>query len=422
MEVLKVTGNRKLIGRVKVDGAKNSVVAILPACLLVDGEIHLTNVPNIKDVEYILEIFDYLDISYTRRENEIIVYSKYINNTELLIDVISKFRASYYFMGVLIGRYNNVTSLYPGGCNFGERPIDLHLNGFEKLGCNIDINNNIIKIKTNDLNGSVITLEKPSVGATINLMLAATKAKGGTLIDNVVMDPEIEDVVRFLSELGFKIHTRKNSIYVFGFEPEPDLKVVYEIIPDRIEASSYMILGALNGSLTIENVVVEHLDELIKLLRNIGAKVVVKGNSVYVQRSKIKSTDVVVKEYPGIPTDIQQMLVTLLSFSDGVSFIRDNIYKERHKQCNELNKMGAEIVYSSGLISILGVNELEATNIVGSDLRGTMALVIAALNTRGTTIISNYETVNRGYSNLLSKLNNIGATVNIEEYKLQEAV
>ncbi len=416
MEVLKITGNRKLIGRIKIDGAKNSVVAILPACLLVDGEIHLTNVPNIKDVDYILEIFDYLEIKYQRIENEIIVYSQKINNTELLIDVISKFRASYYFMGVLISRYNKVVSLYPGGCNFGERPIDIHLSGFKKLGCTVNIESTIIKIETEYLRGSVISLQKPSVGATINLMIAATRAKGGTLIDNVIMDPEIEDVAVFLSKLGFKIHIRKSSIYVFGFEPQPSQKVLHEIIPDRIEASSYMILAALNGSISVENVVVEHLEEITKLLKLVGAKVVVKNNSIYVQRNKIKATDVVVKEYPGIPTDIQQMLVTLLTFSDGISFIRDDIYPNRNKQCEELNKMGAEIVYGSGLVSIQGINELSPTTIEGNDLRGTMALVMAALNTRGITRIKNFTSVNRGYSNIVKKLTTVGAKIEFEDY------
>ncbi len=414
MEEMKITGNRKLIGRVKIDGAKNSVVAILPACLLVDGEIYLTNVPNIKDVEYILEIFDYLDIKYQRIENELIVYSKEISNTELLIDVISKFRASYYFMGVLISRYNKVVSLYPGGCNFGERPINIHLNGFKKLGCTVNTEDSIVKIETDYLRGSVISLEKPSVGATINLMIAATRAVGGTLIDNVIVDPEIEDVAIFLSKLGFKIHIRKSSVYVFGFEPEPNIKIVHEIIPDRIEASSYMILAALNGSLSVENVIVEHLEEISKLLKVIGAKVVVKSNSIYVQRSKIRATDVVVKEYPGIPTDIQQMLVTLLTFADGVSFIRDDIYPNRNKQCVELNKMGAEIVYSSGLVSIQGVSELVPTTVTGNDLRGTMALVLAALNTRGVTKINNYDAVNRGYSNIIDKLTTVGAKIDFE--------
>ncbi len=415
MEVLKITGNRKLIGRIKIDGAKNSVVAILPACLLVDAEIHLTNVPNIKDVDYILEIFDYLDIKYQRIENELVVYSRKINNTELLIDVISKFRASYYFMGVLISRYNKVTSLYPGGCNFGERPIDIHLSGFQRLGCTVNIEDSIIKVETDYLRGSVIQLEKPSVGATINLMIAATRARGGTLIDNVIMDPEIEDVAIFLAKLGFKIHIRNSSIYVFGFEPQQNLKVIHEIIPDRIEASSYMILAALNGSLSVENVAVEHLAEVTKVLKLIGAKVVVKNNSIYVQRGKIKPTDIVVKEYPGIPTDIQQMLVTLLTFSDGVSFIRDDIYPNRNKQCAELNKMGAEIVYSSGLVSIQGVSELIPTIVEGNDLRGTMALVIAALNTRGITKISNYKAVNRGYSNIINKLATVGAKIDFED-------
>ncbi len=419
MEVLKITGNRKLIGKVKVDGSKNSIVAILPACLLVDGEIHLTNVPNIKDVDYILEVFDYLDINYERVQNELVVYSRHIENTELLIDVVTKFRASYYFMGVFIGRYNNVTTLFPGGCNFGERPIDIHLDGFEKLGCSINVSDNIITASSDDLSGSVITLAHPSVGATINLMLAATRAKGGTLIDNVVMDPEIEDVAEFLIELGFKIHIRKNSLYILGFKPHDNIKVVYKIIPDRIEASSYMILAALNGSLTVENVIVEHLEEITKLLRRIGAKVVVNGSSIHVQKSKIRSTDVIVKEYPGIPTDVQQMIVSLLSFADGVSFIRDDIYTERNKQCAELNKMGAEITYSSGLVSIIGVNELNPIEIVGSDLRGTMALVIAALNTRGTTRINKFKAVNRGYSDLLSKLTSIGATIEIENYEMQ---
>ncbi len=415
MEVLKVTGNKKLIGNVKIDGSKNSVVALLPACLLIDGEVYLSNVPNIKDVLYILEIFDYLDIKYRYRENELIIYSKEVTNTELLIDVVTKFRASYYFIGVLLSRYKRVESLYPGGCNFGERPIDMHLNGFKELGCEVVETESSIRVETDELMGSVIKLEKPSVGATINLIFAAVRAKGGTVIENVVIDPEIEDVIEFLCKMGYKIHTKDNAVYIYGFIPSDNLKVIHEVIPDRIEASSYLILGALNGSLTIQDVVGSHLEELVRLLRSIGVYVVIKSNYVYVQRDKLNSVDVNVKEYPGIPTDVQQMLVTLLSTADGVSFIRDDIYKERYKQCIELNKMGADITYNSGLISINGVEQLVASEVSGSDLRGTMALIIAALNTRGTTVISNFDSVLRGYSNILEKLTSIGATVEIQE-------
>ncbi len=421
MEVIKVKPVEEVDIEIDIRGAKNSVVAILPSCLLVNGKIILNNIPRIRDIDYILEVFDYLNIEYDYRKDarQITVYSKKISEFELLIPSIRKFRASYYFIGVFLARYGKIKSYFPGGCDFGDRPIDYHITAFVKLGYNVDVCDDIITIESESLLPADISHSRISVGATINAILSSLRISGVTTISNPATEPEVLDVISFLNKLGFRVYLSGNTIDVIGVdEIENEVVVTHNIIPDRISALSYLVLGAIKGRVVVNNVNIDDMESTLAMFDKIGIKVRRGDNKVMVEKSQYKGTYVDIGEHPSIPTDIQQALTVLFCKAKGTGFIRDTIYKTRIKHCEELNKLGASINYDEGTITILGSCSFNSSELSANDLRGAMALLIASIccEDNAYTIINNFEHIHRGYECIYNFLDSIGASYIVEEY------
>ena len=417
MEKLVITGGTPLKGEVTISGAKNAAVAILPATLLINGICTINNLPNISDVKIYCEILEALGakIKWTS-ENEITIDTTNIITTEAPLELTSKFRASYYLLGSLLGRKGSATVGMPGGCKLGARPIDQHTKGFEFLGANVKNNGNKYIVEAEELKGSNIYLDIASVGATINIMLAAVKAKGITIIDNAAKEPEIVNIATFLNNMGAKIRGAGTStIKIEGVEYLH--KCFHEVIPDRIEAGTYIIIGALCGKdLKIDNIIPEHVDSLLSKLEEIGVKLEIGSDYVIVsKRDTYKSTNIKTLVYPGFPTDLQQPFTTLLTQCNGKSKVTETIWENRFMHIPYLSEMGADITVKNQTATIIGPTKLKGSEVVATDLRAGAAMVAAALIATGKTRISNVEHILRGYENIVEKLTNVGAKIKIEE-------
>ena len=403
MEVIKIEGGRPLRGTVRIDSAKNSTVALIPAAILADSSVILEGVPQIVDVDHLGMMIEQLNGTYKLENDELIIDPTNLINTPLIEGAVNKLRASYYFMGALLGKLKEAVIGMPGGCYLGPRPIDLHLKGFEALGATITQEAGAIKLKADVLRGAKIYLDFPSVGATINIMLAAVKAEGTTVIENAAKEPEIVDIANLLNSIG--------EIRIQGVEKLHGTR--HAIIPDRIEAGTYITLAAVAGEeVKIDNIIPHHLEALIAKLREMGVDIDVFTDHVIVRGLKsMKAVDFKTSTYPGLATDLQQPLVTLLTQSTGVGMVTDTIYSDRFKNCFELNKMGANIKVQGNSAIVQGPSKLYAARVKATDLRAGASLVIAGLVAQGVTEISNTYHIDRGYSNIEQKLNNIGAKV-----------
>ena len=412
-DIIRIKGNKKLNGEVKVSSCKNSVVAILPSVVLASEIVKLYEVPNIKDVEILKKLLGLLNISVRSDGDELTIDPTKITNVDLLDEDVMKLRASYYFMGALLGRFKHVKMYSPGGCNLGPRPIDLHLKGFEALGAKIKQDGNTIEIDAEELLGDDIYLDFASVGATINIMLAACFAKGRTTIENAAKEPEIIDLSSMLNKMGAKIRGAGTSeITIYGVSR---LKgCIHDIIPDRIEAGTYIIAAAAcGGNVTVNNVIPQHIEALTSKLEEMGVKLEQGSDYVKVFESKnLKAVDVITQPFPGFATDLQQPLTSLMTKAEGDSKIEETIYAERFKHCKELNTMGANIEYDTGYSIIHGGSELHGCDIYATDLRCGAALVIAGLMADGETIIHNAYHIYRGYDSIVDKLRALGADIN----------
>ncbi len=418
MKKIIIEGNHLLHGKIRISGAKNSAVALVPASLLCDEEVIIDSIPNISDIDALEEMLEYLNADVKRDKTTIKINSRNINNLEIPEKISKKLRASYYFMGALLGRYKEVTMFFPGGCPIGARPIDLHLKGFEALGAKVYEEGNKYTLIAEDLKGSNIYLDFPSVGATINIMLAAVKAKGFTTIENAACEPEIVNVATFLNNMGAKITgAGTTTIIVEGVDYLH--KAYTEVIPDRIEAGTYIIAGALLGdNLVIENIIPEHIMSLLQKLKSMGVKMKLENGSIIVNKSRnLKPINIQTRVYPGFPTDLQQPITTLLNYCNGVSTILETIYENRFCNVEYLNKMGTNIKIEGRKISIDGPNELTGKQVVATDLRAGACLILAGLVAEGITEISDVEHVLRGYENIIEKLTNVGAKIRLEEIK-----
>lgn len=409
---IKIRGNRKLTGEVTVSSCKNSAVAILPSVVLASEYVKLFDVPDIKDIQILIKLLKLLNIEVHQNGDALSIDTTGIKNVDLIDEDVKKLRASYYFMGALLGRFKHVRMYSPGGCNLGPRPIDLHLKGFEALGAKITKDKDIIQIDADELIGDDIYLDIASVGATINIMLAACFAKGKTTIENAAKEPEIIDLSSMLNKMGAKIRGAGTSeITIQGVNR---LKgCIHDIIPDRIEAGTYIIAAAAVGeNVTVNNVIPQHIEALTSKLEEMGAKLEIGSDYVKVIEAKnLKAVDIITQPFPGFATDLQQPLTTLLTQANGDSHIEETLYLERFRHCDELNLMGANIEHKTGHSIIHGPTPLKGAEITARDLRCGAALVIAGLIADGETVINDAYHIYRGYDSIVEKLASLGADI-----------
>ena len=416
MKIMEIEGNRELSGTIRISGAKNATVALIPAAILTDEEATICNVPEITDTDALCDILNELNVDVKRASESIIINPKNMINIEIAEKFSKKLRASYYFMGALLGKYKKAVMYFPGGCSIGARPIDLHLKGFEALGATVKNEKNKYIVEAQELHGANIYLDIASVGATINIMLAAVKAKGTTVIDNAAKEPEIVNVATFLNNMGARISGAGTStIKIEGVETLH--KCFHEVIPDRIEAGTYIIIGALCGkNLKVDNIIPDHVDSLLSKLEEIGTELEVGTDYVIISKSDTyKSTTIKTLVYPGFPTDLQQPFTVLLTQCNGKSKVTETIWENRFMHIPYLNDLGADITVKNQTATIIGPTKLTGTSVVATDLRAGAAMVAAGLLAEGTTTITNVEHILRGYEQIVEKLTSVGAKIKIRE-------
>lgn len=415
MSKIKIRGGYKLSGEIEISGSKNSVVALIPAAILCDEKVEISNVPNISDVDSLEEILRYLNADIQKNKDSIIIDSSKIINKEIPEEMSEKLRASYYFMSSLLGKYKHVEMYFPGGCSIGERPIDQTLKAYRALGATVIEEENRYTITAEELKGNKIYLDMPSVGATINAMLVATKAEGTTTIENAAKEPEIVNVATFLNNMGAKIRGAGTEVITIkGVEYLH--KAFHEVIPDRIEAGTYVIIGALLGeNLTIKKIIPTHIESLTSKLIEAGVDMEIKEDEITINaKEKYKSVNIKTQPYPGFPTDLQQPLIPFLTKCRGTSTVEETIYENRFQNIYDTNRMGANIIVKNNKIAkIKGVTPLYGKNVTATDLRGGASMLICGLIAEGTTTIDNIKYILRGYDNICEKLTKVGAKIEL---------
>lgn len=413
-----INGGRPLKGEVTISGAKNSVVALIPATILADDIVTLDGVPDISDVASLIEIMTIMGAKIERKEDSLIIDPRGVKNMPMPFGKINSLRASYYFYGSLLGRYGQATVGLPGGCDLGPRPIDLHLKAFEAMGAAMTMDGSSMKLATDGkpLQGANIYMDTVSVGATINTILAAVKAEGRTVIENAAREPEIIDVVTLLNNMGAHIRGAGTDIIIIDGVPQLH-GTRHQVIPDRIEAGTYIALAAAIGEgIQINNVLYEHLESYIAKLEEMGVRMTISEDSIFVEKQTgLKAIQIKTSPYPGFATDLQQPITPLLLTAAGRGRIVDTIYEKRVNHVPELAKMGANISTLNDHIIYEGPNQLTGSSVKATDLRAGAALVIAGLMASGTTEITNVEYILRGYSDIIHKLTQLGADIQLVE-------
>ena len=410
-----IKGGKKLEGSVKISGSKNAALPIIAGAILNVGQTRLYNVPNIHDTQVTLEILRFLGCKVSKKNDKIEIDSRKILKKEIPEHLMREMRSTVIIAGALLGRFKEVKFSYPGGCDIGARPIDLHLKAFKKLGINIEEDYGFIRCKCDRIVGTNIDLDFPSVGATENIILATVLAEGTTVITNA-KESEIIDLVNMLNKMGAKIEgAGSNEIKIEGVKKLKDIS--YRIIPDRIEAGTMLCAGAITGgNIEITNVAPEHITAILSKLEETGCKLGVKKNSVeLIAPKRLKAVEITTMPYPGFPTDMQSVFGSILCVAKGTSIIVENIFENRFRYIPELTRMGAKAKIEGKTAVITGRRGLTAANVNSTDLRGGAALVLAGLQARGTTTINNINYILRGYENLDSKLRKIGADIKLEE-------
>ena len=418
MKKIVINGGRPLKGEVTISGAKNSVVALIPATILADDIVTLDGVPDISDVASLIEIMTIMGAKIERKEDTLIIDPRGVKNMPMPFGKINSLRASYYFYGSLLGRYGQATVGLPGGCDLGPRPIDLHLKAFEAMGAAMTMDGSSMKLATDGkpLQGVNIYMDTVSVGATINTILAAVKAEGRTVIENAAREPEIIDVVTLLNNMGAHIRGAGTDIIIIdGVQNLHGTR--HQVIPDRIEAGTYIALAAAIGEgIQINNVLYEHLESYIAKLEEMGVRMTISEDSIFVEKQTgLKAIQIKTSPYPGFATDLQQPITPLLLTAAGRGRIVDTIYEKRVNHVPELAKMGAAISTLNDHIIYEGPNQLTGSSVKATDLRAGAALVIAGLMASGTTEITNVEYILRGYSDIIHKLTQLGADIQLVE-------
>ena len=414
MEKLIITGGTPLKGEVTISGAKNAAVAILPATLLINGICTINNLPDISDVKIYCEILENLGAKISwNNKSEITIDTRNITTTVAPLDLTSKFRASYYILGALLGRKGSATVGMPGGCKLGARPIDQHIKGFEALGASVDTSQGKIAATAKKLVGNSIYMDITSVGATINIMLASVLAEGTTIIDNAAKEPHIVDVANFLNTMGADIRgAGTDTIKVIGVK-ELQGNATYSVVPDQIEAGTFMVAAvASKGDILLKNCITKHLESITAKIIEVGGSVEDYGDSIRVYcKHRPTKANIKTLPYPGFPTDMQSQMGVILSIAEGTSIINESIWESRFQYTDELNKMGAHITAQGKTAFFEGVKELTGAPVYASDLRAAAALVVAGIIAKGKTEVYNLQYLDRGYENIEEKFRNLGAKI-----------
>lgn len=411
-----IEGGKKLEGEVYISGSKNASLPIMAASILNGKTSTLYNVPNIYDTRVTMEILEKLGAKVNKKNGKVIIDSKGIKTQEIPDELMRKMRSSVVLAGAIIGRFKKAIFSYPGGCDIGSRPIDLHLKGFRKLGIKIEENSGFIYCAADKIIGSDIHLDFPSVGATENIILASVFAEGETIITNAAMEPEIIDLQEFLNKMGAKVEgAGTNIIKITGVKSLKE--VSYNIMPDRIEAGTFLCMSAITeGETILKNVKSGHISPVIHKLEEAGTKILVDGNKIIVQAPKrLKAVEIKTLPYPGFPTDMQSIFASILTIAKGSSMIVENIFENRFRYVNELKRMGAKISIEGKVCVVKGVRKLVGAEVNSTDLRGGAAMCTAALAAKGISKINNIEHILRGYENLEGKLTKLGANIKLEK-------
>lgn len=410
-----IEGGHKLEGTVKISGSKNSALPIIAATILNAGKTVLYNVPNIQDTQMMYKILETLGAKIEKKNGKIKIDTSKIEKFEIPPELMHKMRSSVILAGALIGRYQKATFSYPGGCDIGSRPIDLHLKSFEKLGIQVNQNHGNIECNAEKIKGEKIDLDFPSVGATENAILASVLAEGTTIITNAAREPEIIDLQNFLNKMGAKIvGAGTDEIQIEGVKKLKDIS--YNIMPDRIETGSFLCFAAATkGNIILENVNATYITPIISKLEEAECKIETSKNKIkIIAPKKLKAIDIKTMPYPGFPTDMQSVFASMLTIAKGTSIIVENIFENRYKYTQELNKMGAKITVEGKSAIIRGTRKLYGADVKATDLRGGAALVLAGLIAKGKTQVDDIEYILRGYEKLDYKLQNLGANINIK--------
>ncbi len=414
-----IKGGNKLNGRVKAAGSKNAALPIIATAILNKEPVTLYNIPDIEDTKITLEILKILGCKIVRNSDKITICSANMNKTSIPKDLMHKLRSTVVLAGAIIGRFKEATFAYPGGCNIGARPIDLHLDSFQKLGISIDEKEDYIHCSCKEIVGRRIKLKFPSVGATENIILASVYAKGATHITNAAKEPEIKDLAKCLNSMGAKVYGAGTSeITIFGVKKLH--RTEYKIMSDRIETGTILaaVAGA-GGSVTVENTNPENLLTVLYSFKEMGCKISIRKDKISLKApEKLKHIDISTEPYPGFPTDMQPIIGSILIKAEGKSTITENIFENRFKYAEELVRMGANITQNDKKLEIVGVDKLEGKDVMSKDLRGGAALVIAGLMSEGVTKVENIEYILRGYENLDTKLKSLGANIEIKKEKV----
>lgn len=415
MDKIKVVGGKTLSGQIYISGSKNSVVSLIPAALLSD-KVVIKKIPHISDVSNLESILSYLNVKYEFKDDSLYIDSTDLVNKEITSEYSTKLRASYYFMGALLGRYKKVSISLPGGCEIGARTFDYHLKAFEKMGAKIECVDDLFIIEAEKLIGAHIKLPFPSVGATVNILLAAVRAEGKTIIENAACEPEIGNLIDLLISMGANIVGKDTNHLIIEGVDELTLGSI-EVIPDRIEAGTYILAGVMNGkNLEICDVEPSHLTSFFSVLDEMGADYKIDGNKVITNKvDNLKPVNIETRVYPGFATDLQQPITTLLVMANGESTVRETIYENRFQNTIYLNSMGADIIRKGDTIYVNGPTKLEGRLVRTSDLRAGAALILAALSAEGETTITDIKHLLRGYGDLIQKLSNVGAEIWLED-------
>ena len=416
MAIYEITGGTKLNGEVTISGAKNAAVAILPAAILVAGKCRVENVPDISDVRILLDILRSMGVGVEQPEpNVVVLDSTELTSLEAPTDLVRKMRASYYLMGALLSRYHQAKVALPGGCNFASRPIDQHLKGFRLLGAEVEETAEYIHLTEGEfgLTGNRISLDVVSVGATVNIMMAATLLPGQTVIENAAKEPHIVDLANFLNTMGARITgAGTDTVKIKGVERLQG--GTYTIIPDQIEAGTYLAaVTAVGGDVLVKNVIPKHMECITSKLAEMGARITNGDDTIRVQSTgKLHDTTVKTRPYPGFPTDMQAQICVCMTLAKGVSKLTESVYETRFfGYCTELQNMGADIIINGKTAIVTGREKLVGTEVSARDLRAGAALIIAGLAAEGTTRVKNIHFVERGYENIIQKLTAIGADI-----------
>lgn len=413
MEQYVIKGGNPLVGEVEIGGAKNAALAILSAAVMTDETVTIENIPNVRDTNVLLNAIQEIGAKVERiNAHTVKINGSFIRDLNVDNEYIRKIRASYYLIGALLGKYKRAEVALPGGCDIGSRPIDLHLKGFRALGANIDINYGLVRASAEKLRGTHIYLDKVSVGATINIMMAAAMAEGKTIIENAAKEPHVVDVANFLNSMGANIRgAGTDVIRIVGVEKLH--KTEYSIIPDQIEAGTFMLAAAATkGDVTVKNVIPKHLEAISAKLLEVGCEVEEFDDAVRVVASKpLRHTQVTTLPYPGFPTDMQPQMAVVLGISDGTSTVTESIFENRFKYVDELTRMGANIKVESNIAIIGGINLYTGARVNAPDLRAGAALVIAGLAADGITVVDDIYYIERGYEEFETKLSALGALI-----------